>query len=113
MYYPEDLRENTTAPPPPAALLPSPLEQSLITLELSQGAEVLAGAEKEKNGAVVASRTEEKAKEKEKEKGKEKTKNKADANPSEDALTIGDMVSKAKATESKSKIDSKKDSQQS
>ena len=36
-----------------------------------------------------------------------------DANPSEDALTIEDMVSKAKAAESKSKIDSKKDSYQS
>ena len=58
---------------------------------------------------MVASQTEEKAKEK----GKEKTKNKADANPSEDALTIGDMVSKAKATKSKSKIDSKKDCHQS
>ena len=37
----------------------------------------------------------------------------AKANPSEDTLTIGDMVSKAKATESKSKTDSKKDSHQS
>ena len=36
-----------------------------------------------------------------------------DANPSEDALTIEDMVSKAKTAESKSKIDSKKDSYQS
>ena len=49
-----------------------------------------------------------KEKEKEKEKGKEKAKNKADANPSEDTFTIGDMVSKVKATESKFKIDSKK-----
>ena len=57
----------------------------------------------------MASRTEEKAKEK----GKEKAKNKADANPSEDALIIEDMVSKAKATKSKSKIDSKKHSHQS
>ena len=70
--------------------------------------EVPAGVEKEKNGAVVVSRTEEKAKEKGK--GKEKAKNKADANPSEDALTIGDMVSKVKAAESKFKIDSEKDS---
>ena len=52
-------------------------------------------------------RTEEKAKE------KEKAKNKVDANPSEDALTIGDMVSKAKLTKSKFKIDSKTDSHQS
>ena len=107
MYYPEDLRENTTAPPPPAALPLSPPEQSLTTQEPFQGAEVPAGAKKEKNGAVVASQTEEKVKE------KEKGQNKADANPSEDALTIGDMVSKAKVVGSKSKIDSKKDSHQS
>ena len=37
----------------------------------------------------------------------------ADANPSEDAFTIEDMVSKAKAAKSKSRIDSKKDSHQS
>ena len=36
-----------------------------------------------------------------------------DANPTEDALTIEDMMSKAKAAESKSRIDSKKDSHQS
>ena len=60
---------------------------------------------------MVASRTKEKVKEKEKR--KEKAKNKTDANPSEDALTIGDMVSKVKAIESKFKIDSKKDSHQS
>ena len=37
----------------------------------------------------------------------------ADANPSKDALTIEDMVSKTKAAESKSRIDSKKNSHQS
>ena len=47
------------------------------------------------------------------EKAKEKAKGKADANPSEDALTIEDMVSKAKAAKFKSKVDSKKDSHQS
>ena len=94
MYYPKDFRENTTAPLPPAALPLPPPKQSLTTQEPSQGAEVLARDEKEKNGAVVASRTEEKAKEK----GKEKAKNKANANPSEDALTIRDMISKAKTT---------------
>ena len=109
VYYPEDLRENTTAPPPPAALPPPPLEQSLTTQEPSQGAELPAGAEKEKKGEMVASRTKEKAKEKR----KEKAKNKDDANPSKDTFTIGDMVSKTKATKSKSKIDSKKDSHQS
>ena len=106
VYYPEDLRESTTTPPPPTALPPPPPEQSLTTQEPSQGTELPAGAEKEKKGEVVASWTKEKAKEKR----KEKEKNKDDANPSKDALTIGDMVSKTKATESKSKIDSKKDS---
>ena len=109
MYYPKDIKENTTAPPPPAALPPPPPEQSLTTQEPSQGAELPVGAEKEKKGEVVASRTKEKAKKKR----KEKAKNKDDANPSKDALTIEDMVSKTKATESKSKIDSKKDSHQS
>ena len=56
---------------------------------------------------MVASRKEEK------EKGKVKEQSKADANPSEDALTVGDVVSKAKAAGSKSKTDSKKDSHQS
>ena len=105
MYYLEDIKEETTALPPPAALpLPSP-EQSLTTQEPSQGTEIPIRAQKEKNGEVEASQTEEKT--------KEKAKNKAGANPSEDALTIGDMVSKAKTIESKSKIDSKKDSHQS
>ena len=115
VYYPEDLRENTTVPPPPAAVPLPLLEQSLTNQEPSQGAEVLARVEKEKKGVVVASRTKEKVKEKEKEKEKrkEKAKNKTDANPTEDALTIGDMVSKVKATESKFKIYSKKDSYQS
>ena len=84
MYYPEDLRENITAPSPPAALPLPPPEQSFTTQKPSHGAEVPARAEKEKNGIVMASRTEEKVKDKEKEKGKDKTKNKTDANPSED-----------------------------
>ena len=111
VYYPEDLRENTTAPLPLTALPLPPFEQSLPAQKPSQDTEVPVGAEKEKNGAVVTSRIEEKAREKEK--GKDKGKNKIDANPSEDALTIRDMVSKAKVAESKSKIDSKKDSHQS
>ena len=111
VYYPEDLRENTTVPPPPTALPLPPPEQSLTTQEPSHDIEVLAGTEKEKDGAVVASRIEEKAKEKEKE--KEKAKNKVNAHASEDALTIRDMVSKVKVAELKSKIDSKKDSHQS
>ena len=104
VYYPEELRENTIAPLPPP-------EKSLPAQKPSQDTEVPVGAEKEKNEAVMASWTEERAKEKEKE--KEKGQNKADANPSKDALTIRDMVSKAKLVESKSKIDPKKDSHQS
>ena len=109
VYYPEDIRKDITGPPPLATLPLPPPEQSLTTQEPPQGVEIPTGAQKEKNGEVVASRTEEKAKEK----GKEKAKNKADANPSEDALTIRDMVSKAKAIESKSNINSKKYSHQS
>ena len=111
MYYLEDLRENITVPPPLIALPLPPPEQSLTTQEPTRDTEVLAGVEKEKDGAVVAFQTEGKVKENEKE--KEKAKNKAHAHAFEDALTIGDMVSKAKAAESKSKIDSKKDSHQS
>ena len=109
MYYPKDIKEDTTAPPPPVAFHLPPPEQSLTIQEPSQGAELLARAVKQKKGEVMASRIEEKVKEK----GKEKAKNKADANHFDNALTIGDMVSKAKATKSKSKINSKKDSHQS
>ena len=104
VYYPEDIKENPTAPPPAALPLP-PLEQPLTTQDLSLGIEILAWAQKEKKGDVGVSRPEEKA--------KQKVKSKVDANPSEDALTIEDMVFKAKVAESKSKIDSKKDSHQS
>ena len=109
VYYPEDIREDATAPPPPAALHLPPPEQSLTIQEPSQGAELPTGAVKQKKGEVMACRIEEKVKEK----GKEKAKNKVDTNSFDDALTIGDMVSKAKATKSKSKINSKKDSHQS
>ena len=105
VYYPKDIREDPTTLPPPVALPLPPPEQPLTTQDPSQGIEILAGVQKERKGDVGVSRPEEKA--------KEKAKSKADANSSEDALTIEDMVSKAKATESKSKIDSKKDSHQS
>ena len=105
VYYLKDIREDPTALPPPSALPFPPPEQPLTTQDLSQGIEIPAWAQKEKNGDMVVSRSEEKA--------KEKAKSKADANLSEDALTIKDMVSKAKAAKSKFKIDSKKDSHQS
>ena len=79
VYYPEDLRENITATLPLTAFPLPPLEQSFPAQKPSQDTEVPVGAEKEKNGALVTSQTEEKAREKEK--GKDKGKNKVDANP--------------------------------
>ena len=79
VYYPEDLRENMTATLPLTAFPLPPLEQSFPAQKPSQDTEVPVGAEKEKNGALVTSQTEEKAREKEK--GKDKGKNKVDANP--------------------------------
>ena len=57
VYYPKDIREDTTAPPLLADFPLPPSEQSLTTQEPSQGAEIPAGAQKEKKGEVVASRT--------------------------------------------------------
>ena len=111
VYYPEDLRENPTLPPLPADLPFPPPKQLILSQKPSQDVEVPVGIDKEKSGAVVVSQLE--VKTKEKDKGKGKAQNKADAKPSEDTLTIGDVVSKAKIAESKSKIDSKKDSHQS
>ena len=114
VYYPEDLRENLTPPhlpatiplPPLPATIPlPPPNEPLPVQKSSQDSELPIGVEKEKE----QEKEKEKAKEK---KEKKKEQNKADANPSKDALTIGDMVSKVKVARSKSKIDSKKDSQQ-
>ena len=107
VYYPEDLRENPTPPPPPATIPLPPPNEPFLAQKSSQNSKLPIGFEKEEQ-----EKENEKAKEKEKEKEKKKEQNMADANPSEDALTIGDMVSKVKVARSKSKIDSKKDSQQ-
>ena len=109
VYYPEDIREDPTALPPPIALPLPPLEQPLTTQDPSQGTEIPTGVSKEKKGDVGVFQPKEKAKKK----ANEKAKGKTDVNPSKDALTIEDMVFKAKVVESKSKIDSKKDSHQS
>ena len=106
VYYPEDIRKDPTALPPSATLPLSPPDQPLTTQDPSQGTEVLVGVQKEKRGDVGVSRLDKKGKDK----GVQPL---ANANPSEDTFTIGDMVSKAKAAESKSKTDSKKDSHQS
>ena len=106
VYYLEDIREDPTALPPPATLPLPPPEQPFTTQDPSQGIEIPVGVQKEKRGDVGVSRPDEKAKDK-------GVQHPADANPSEDTLTIGDMVSKAKTTKSKSKTDSKKDFHQS
>ena len=106
VYYLEDIREDPTALPPLTALPLPPPKQPLTTQDPSQGIEIPTRAQKEKKGDVEISWPDEKVKGK----GVQPP---ANANPSEDALTIEDMVSKAKTTESKSKIDSKKDSHQS
>ena len=103
VYYPEDIKKDRTALLPPATLPLSPPEQPLTTQDPSRGIEIPVGVQKEKRGDVGVSRPDEKVKDK----GVQPL---ANANPSEDTFTIGDMVSKAKAIESKSKIDSKKDS---
>ena len=89
VYYPEDIGEDPTALPPPAALPLPPLEQPLTTRDPSQGIEILARIQKEKRGDVGVFRPTKKAKDK----GVQPP---TDANPSEDTLTIGDMVSRLK-----------------
>ena len=106
VYYLEDIIEDPTALPPLAALPLPPPKQPLTTQDPSQGIEIPRRVQKEKMVDIGVSRPEEKAKGK----GVQPP---ADANPFEDALTIGDMVSKAKAAKSKSKVDSKQDSHQS
>ena len=107
VYYLEDLKENPTPSPPPATIPLPPPNEPFLAQKSSQNSKLPIRFEKEEQ-----EKEKEKAKEKEKEKEKKKEQNKADANPSEDALTIGDIVFKVKVAGSKSKIDSKKDSQQ-
>ena len=58
VYYPEDIREDTTAFPPPTALPLPPPKQSFTTQEPSQGTEIPAGAQKDKKKReIVTSRT--------------------------------------------------------
>ena len=103
VYFPEDIREDPTAPLPPATL-PHPLpKQPPIIQDLSLGAEVPTGAAKEKGGVVGNSQPEDKGKDK----GVQPP---TKANPSKDYLTIKDVVSKVKGAEPKSKVDTKKDS---
>ena len=105
IYFLEDIREGPIAPLPPAAFPPFPPVQPFIVQDPSLGVEVLTGAIKEKEGVVGKSRPEDKVKDK----GVQPP---TEANPSEDDLTIKDMVSKAKGAESKSKVDTKKGSHQ-
>ena len=64
VYYPEDIREDPTALPPPAALPLPPLEQPLTTRDPSQGIEILARIQKEKRGDMGVFRPIKKAKDK-------------------------------------------------
>ena len=50
VYYPEDIRKDPTAFPPPAALPLPPPEQPLTTQDPSQGIEIPTGAQKVKKG---------------------------------------------------------------
>ena len=105
IYYSKDNREDPTAPPS-HAILPLPLaEQPSIVQDLSLGAKLPTGDAKEKEGVVGGPRPEDKGKDK----GVQPP---TEANPSEDDLTIKDVVSKAKGADSKSKVNTKKDSHQ-
>ena len=64
VYYPEDIREDPTALPPPATLPLPPLEQPLTTRDPSQGIEILARIQKEKRGDMGVFRPIKKAKDK-------------------------------------------------
>ena len=56
VYYPEDIREDPTAPPPPATLPPPLPEQPLTIQDPSQGTEIPTVVPKEKKGDVGVSR---------------------------------------------------------
>ena len=105
VYFSEDIREDPTAPPPLTVLPHSLPEQPPIIQDPSLNVEVLTGAMKEKEGIVGNSQPEDKGKDK----GVQPP---TEANPSEDDLTIKDVVSKVKGVEPKSKVDTKKDSHQ-
>ena len=89
VYFSEDIREDPTAPPPPTALPHSLPKQPPIVQDPSLNVEVPTGATKEKEGIVGNSQPEDKGKDK----GVQPP---TKANPSEDDLTIKDVVSKVK-----------------
>ena len=64
VYYPEDIREDPTALPPPATLPLPPLEQPLTTRDPSQGIKILARIQKENRGDVGVFRPIKKVKDK-------------------------------------------------
>ena len=105
VYFSEDIREDPTAPPPLTALPHSLPEQPPILQDPSLNVEVLTRATKEKEGIVGNSQPEDKGKDK-------RVQLPTEANPSEDDLTIKDVVSKVKGAEPKSKVDTKNDSHQ-
>ena len=96
IFFSEDIRENLAMLPPPT-ILPSPPSEWPSTIQVpSSGAEVLTGAIKNKKDDMGGPQLEDKGKDK----GVQPP---TEANYSEDALTIKDVVFKAKDAESKSK----------
>ena len=96
IFFPEDIREDPTMLPPLTALPLSPPQQSPTIQAPSLDAEVPTGAVKNKEDFMGGPRP----------KGEDKGKGvqpPTEANPSKDALTIKDVVSKTKAAKSKSK----------
>ena len=89
VYFSEDIREDPTAPPPPTTLPHSLPKQPPIVQDPSLNVEVPTGATKEKEGIVGNSQPEDKGKDK-------RVQPPTKANPSEDDLTIKDVVSKVK-----------------
>ena len=96
IFFPEDIREDPIMLPPPTTLPFPPLEQPPTIQAPSLDAEVPTEATKNKEDVMGGPWPEDK----DKGKGVQPP---TEANPSEDALTIKDVVSKTKAAESKSK----------
>ena len=101
IFFPEDIYEVPATPPTPAVLLPLPPEQIPTIQAPSPDAEVLPRAGKSKEDVKKGPQPEDKDKDKE-------VQPLTKANRSEDALTIRDVVSKAKDVESKSKAEDTK-----
>ena len=97
IFFPEDIQEVPATLPPPTVLPPLPPVQLPSIQAPSSVAEVSTGAGKSKEDGKRGPQPEEKGKDKE-------VQPSTKANCSKDALTIRDMVSKAKDVEPNSKV---------